>query len=75
MVGLDHLPTRASFKVKDEEFAELMERDGFVQAPYMAKNKWVLIDDISLMKPKEWEYYIKQSYEIIKSKLPKKKAG
>lgn len=73
MVGLDHVPSNASFKVDEEEFQALTDRDGFVQAPYMAKNKWVLIEDINKMKPKEWEYYIKKSYEIIKSKLSMKK--
>jgi predicted DNA-binding protein (MmcQ/YjbR family) len=24
------------------------------------------------LKPKEWEHYVRQSYELIKSKLPKK---
>ncbi len=73
MIGLDHFPVRVSFKVREEEFEELMERDGFIQAPYMAKNKWVLIQDVNKLKPKEWEHYINQSYEIIKSKIPRKK--
>ncbi len=73
MAGLDHVPTRVSFKVSEEEFEELIERDGFIQAPHMAKNKWVLIQDINKLKPKEWEHYIKQSYEIIKYKISRKK--
>ena len=41
VVGLDHLPTTASFKVSDEEFDEMCTRPGFKPAPYVAKYKWV----------------------------------
>lgn len=61
-----------SLKVGDDEFEELCERDGISPAPYLARNKWVIIEKRSALKPKEWEYYIRQSYELIKSKLPKK---
>jgi predicted DNA-binding protein (MmcQ/YjbR family) len=72
VVGLDQSPTTASFKVTDEEFEEMCSRDGFKPAPYVAKYKWVWIDDIKKMKKKEWEKFIKQSYELVKAKLPAK---
>lgn len=61
-----------SFKVSDEEFEELCEREGIIPAPYMARNKWVQATRRNALKPKEWEYYLRNSYELIKSKLPKK---
>lgn len=70
--SLDQQPTSASFKVKDEEFEELCQRDGFTPAPYMARNKWVYVDDINRLSKKEWEYYAKQSYNLVKTKLTKK---
>ncbi len=36
-------PFRCSFKVRDEEFEELANQDGFIPAPYMARNKWVSV--------------------------------
>ena len=72
VVGLGESPSGASFKVTDEEFDEMCDRDGFKPAPYVAKYKWVWIDDISKMKKADWKKYIKQSYELVKTKLPNK---
>jgi predicted DNA-binding protein (MmcQ/YjbR family) len=65
-------PFGCSFKVKDDEFQELSSRDGFIPAPYMARAKWVQVTDASKLNKKEWEHYIKQSYELVKAKLTKK---
>ena len=65
-------PFTCSFKVKDEEFEELSSQNGFMPAPYIAKAKWVLVTDPSKLNKREWEKYIKQSYELIKMKLTKK---
>ena len=65
-------PFKCSFKVKDEAFEEISNQDGFMPAPYMARAKWVLVTDPSKLNKKEWEGYIRQSYEMIKAKLTKK---
>lgn len=65
-------PLKISFKVPDEDFEELSAKEGFIPAPYMARAKWVLLTDINAVKPKELQTYIRQSYELIKSKLTKK---
>jgi predicted DNA-binding protein (MmcQ/YjbR family) len=72
VVGLEQSPTTASFKVRDEEFEEMSARPGFKPAPYVAKYKWVWIDDIKKMKKADWKKYISQSYELVKQKLPPK---
>lgn len=61
-----------TFKASDEDFELLCERQHIIPAPYMARNKWVGIEKRSALKPKEWEHYLRQAYELIKSKLPKK---
>src|SRR3569623_555133 len=61
-----------NFKVTNHEFEEMIERDGVVPTPYMARNKWVTVQRFDKLKPKEWEHYIAQSYELIRYKLPKK---
>src|ERR1043165_3542913 len=72
VVELEQVPTSASFKVKDEEFDELSGKPGFKPAPYVAKYKWVLLEDITKMKKTDWNHYLKHSYELVKSKLPTK---
>jgi predicted DNA-binding protein (MmcQ/YjbR family) len=72
VIGLNESPITASFKVKDEEFEEISSREGFMPAPYLARYKWVHIIDINKLSKKDWLHYIQQSYNLIKSKLPKK---
>jgi predicted DNA-binding protein (MmcQ/YjbR family) len=61
-----------AFKVPDEQFDELSATDGFMPAPYMARAKWVTLLRPEKVNKKELTAYIKQSYELVKSKLPKK---
>jgi len=72
VVGLDQNPVTASFKVLDEEFEEMCSRPGFKPAPYVAKYKWVWIDDIRKMKTSEWKKYLQQSYSLVAAKLSAK---
>jgi predicted DNA-binding protein (MmcQ/YjbR family) len=71
VAGLDR-PQKIAFKVPDDEFEELSTSEGFIPAPYMARAKWVLVEDISRLTKKEWKEYVLQSYELVKQKLPKK---
>ncbi|ESU26262.1 hypothetical protein FLJC2902T_27420 [Flavobacterium limnosediminis JC2902] len=72
VVGLNQSPTSASFKVLDEEFDELSTREGFKPAPYVARYKWVLAEDINTLSAKEWNHYVSQSYTLVKNKLASK---
>jgi predicted DNA-binding protein (MmcQ/YjbR family) len=63
---------RVSFKCSEEDFNVLLERDGIIPAPYMARNKWVMVEKPSAFTKKEWEDYIYKSYVLIGSKLPRK---
>ena len=38
----------------------------------MARNKWVTVQEFNKLKVGEWKHYIGQSYELVRSKLPKK---
>ena len=64
-------PFTVSFKVKDEEFDEISSSPGFSPAPYVARYKRVLVEEVNNLNRKEWSHYIKQSYELVKAKLPK----
>ena len=72
IAGSDDTSTGASLKVPDEEFETLCSKKGIKPAAYLARYKWISIDINSLSK-KEWTSLIKQSYELIRDKLPKKK--
>lgn len=52
VVGLNHSPATASFKVKEEDFDEMCSRVGFNTAPYLARYKWVWIDYIKRLNKK-----------------------
>lgn len=61
----------ASFKVPDEEFDLMRHREGIIPAPYLARAKWVYVLDFQWLSDAEWAHYTRQSYELVKAKLPK----
>ncbi len=65
-------PTSVSFKVRDDEFDEMSSRPGLSPAPYVARYKWVLVEDLNKLSVKEWDHFVRQSYQLVKDKLPKK---
>ena len=65
-------PFKCCFKVPDEDYEELSSREGFIPAPYMARAKWVQVTKPSVIGKKDWESYIRESYELVKAKLTKK---
>lgn len=61
-----------SFKCTPEVFAELTERDGIIPAPYVARYHWVALERFSALRDSELKSLIKNSYELVLAKLPKK---
>lgn len=60
------------FKCAEEDFNQLCERDGIIQAPYLARNKWALVQKASALNKNEWKQFIKTSYELVAAGLSKK---
>jgi predicted DNA-binding protein (MmcQ/YjbR family) len=60
------------FKVEDGRFLELTDVYGIIPAPYMAKHKWVLVQDPKALTDEELKELIGHSHALIVSKLPKK---
>ena len=60
------------FKCTPDEFDELTEIDGIVQAPYAAKRHWVRVGDLAALPAAELERRIRRSYDLVFAKLPKK---
>jgi predicted DNA-binding protein (MmcQ/YjbR family) len=61
-----------SFKCTEEKFNELIEQEGMDPAPYMARNKWVAIERFDVLSDKELKSLLRNSYEMVLEKLPKK---
>jgi len=68
----DTVPVTASFKANEEDFEMLSSREGFKPAPYLARGKWVYVDNIKRLSKKEWQYYLTEAHRLIASKLPVK---
>ncbi|MDP9078319.1 MAG: MmcQ/YjbR family DNA-binding protein [Bacteroidota bacterium] len=68
----DEVPVSAAVKVPAEDFEEIISKEGFSAQKYVARYKWVQIDDISRLTRQEWEFYLEQSYRLIAEKLPAK---
>ena len=65
-------PKNFSFKVDDHRFLELTDIKGIIPAPYMAKHKWVLIEELKVLPEKEVKALLARSHELVAAKLPKK---
>jgi predicted DNA-binding protein (MmcQ/YjbR family) len=72
IAALDQTPVCISLKCTAEEFAELIEREGIIPAPYLARNKWVLLKTLDVLPRAELKRLIKDSYTMVAAKLPKK---
>jgi predicted DNA-binding protein (MmcQ/YjbR family) len=60
-----------SFKCDDETFATLIEREGVIPAPYLARAKWVALERFDSLPARELTPLVKRSYELVAAKLPK----
>jgi predicted DNA-binding protein (MmcQ/YjbR family) len=65
-------PGKIAFKCTPEVFAELTEVEGIIPAPYMARNHWVSVTDMEPFRQSELKAHIKNSYQLVLGKLPKK---
>jgi predicted DNA-binding protein (MmcQ/YjbR family) len=63
---------RISLKCTEEKFQELVEMENIIPAPYLARNKWVALQDGCRLKIGEIKKLIEESYNLVFIKLPKK---
>ena len=61
-----------SFKCTPEKFAELIEQDGIMPAPYVARYHWVALERYDALPERELKELLDTAYELIRDKLPKK---
>ena len=70
---LEPAPVCLSFKASPEKFAELTERQNIIPAPYLARAQWVALQSRDAVAAEELKGLLRQSYEMIVAKLPKKR--
>ncbi len=66
------LDVKISFKCSDFSYSLLIEECGIIPAPYLARAKWVQIEDAGLLDDDEIGNYLRAAYEIIVLKLTKR---
>jgi|SRR5579863_3407225 predicted DNA-binding protein (MmcQ/YjbR family) len=70
IVNLDN--PRLCFKCTPDTFAELIEREDIHPAPYVGRYKWVMLDRLDAVGHVELRELIRQSYEMVAAKAPRK---
>ncbi|MDQ1405007.1 MAG: hypothetical protein QOG55_636 [Acidobacteriaceae bacterium] len=69
---LEPAPVWLSFKASPENFYDLTERPGIIPAPYLARAQWVALETKDALSSAELAALVRDSYDIIVAKLPKK---
>jgi predicted DNA-binding protein (MmcQ/YjbR family) len=55
-----------------ERFHELLETEGIIASPYLAKTHWVTLERWDALRPREIEEELNRAYALISAKLPKR---
>ena len=69
----EHSVGRISFKSAPDHYDALSRSPGFRPAPYLARAKWVAVDDPSALTAGEMKAYVRRAHAVIAAALPKKK--
>jgi predicted DNA-binding protein (MmcQ/YjbR family) len=73
ILGLDH--PGLCVKCTPDTFAELIEREDIRPAPYVGRYKWVMMDRLDAVSDVELRELIRQSFEMVYAKAPRKKVA
>jgi predicted DNA-binding protein (MmcQ/YjbR family) len=58
------------FHCGSERFHELLEREGIIASPYLAKAHWVTVERWNVLRPREIEDELSRAHALILEKLP-----
>jgi predicted DNA-binding protein (MmcQ/YjbR family) len=61
-----------SYAAGPERFEELVEQEGIVPAPYLARAHWVAVERWDIFRANEWMQELEAAHAIIYAKLPKR---
>ena len=65
-------PHTLSFKCTPEEFNRLIEIEGIIPAPYVARYHWVQLASPNVLAASEIKTRVQRSYRLVHDKLPRK---
>ena len=61
-----------SFHAGADRYNELLENEGVIPAPYMARIFWVCLERWDALPQRELEELLTRAYELVSAKLPKR---
>jgi predicted DNA-binding protein (MmcQ/YjbR family) len=61
-----------SFHAGADRYNELLENEGIIPAPYMARIYWVCLERWDALPQRELEELLTRAYELVFAKLPKR---
>lgn len=59
-----------SFSAGPEAYSELLEQEGLLPAPYMARIHWITAERWDVFRSSEWEAHLRHAYDLTLAKLP-----
>ncbi|HVT92976.1 MAG TPA: MmcQ/YjbR family DNA-binding protein [Bryobacteraceae bacterium] len=72
IAALEPGETCVTLKAPPERFAELIEREGVIPAPYLARARWIALEQDDAIPRPELKELLTGSYEMVLAKLPRK---
>jgi predicted DNA-binding protein (MmcQ/YjbR family) len=73
MIHLDDQGTGVAwFHCGAERYSEMLETEGIIPAPYMAKAHWVTIERWDVLCTRQWDEELRLAHGLIFEKLPRK---
>ena len=61
-----------SYAAGPERFAQLIEQEGIIPAPYFARAYWVAIERWDVFRTSEWKSELLAAHDLVFAKLPKR---
>jgi predicted DNA-binding protein (MmcQ/YjbR family) len=61
-----------SFHAGADRYNELLENEGVIPAPYLARAHWVCVESWDALPQRELEDLLTRAYELVFAKLPKR---
>jgi predicted DNA-binding protein (MmcQ/YjbR family) len=73
VIAMDSVPPKLCFKCTPEKFAELIEQEEIIPAPYVGRYKWVLLQRLDVLRDAELKELVRESYRMVAAKTKVKK--